>query len=104
MVAAHAHWGIRGGIVIVNIYMDVELGLAGGHLGMLWRAVEYVGQLNELGYEWAIVGGFNMGIEELNYNGWVEMIGGHATRSDEPTCIKANPSTHIDLIVSIVAL
>ena len=29
MIAGHVHWGTKGGIVVVNVYMDVEQGLEG---------------------------------------------------------------------------
>ena len=102
MIAAHAHWGIRGGFIIINLYMNTELGLEGENLGILWRAVEYAATLNQLGYDWVIMGDFNMDVESLHTNSLIQSV--HGRHIASTTIFQVNGHRVASTSVSFLAV
>ena len=49
VVAGCVHWGVSGGFVAISVYLRDGEGLQGGNLSTVWRAVEFLHELNSRG-------------------------------------------------------
>ena len=99
-IAAHCHWGVKGGLVVVCVYLNTDLGFLGENLSIIWRIAEYCMMLNARGYDWVVLGDFNLTFDEVNANRWVEGVRGHHITSTTPTCIKELPGSKIDYAIA----
>ena len=99
VMAAHVHAAVPGGVVVINVYLDTELQFEGDNMAMIWRIVEYAHALNQRGFDWIIMGDFNMEMATLNANKWIESIKGVGKVAATPTCIKQIPGSIIDIMI-----
>ena len=61
MIAAHVNVGVKGGIVIVNAYLNTQYQFEDENMAMVWRIVEYLHMLNYKGFDWILMGGLQHG-------------------------------------------
>ena len=69
-VAARAHWGVPGGLVLVSVYVEVGEGPSQRNLAILHEVCSYLAVLNAHGFDWLVGGDSNMEIDE-----WVVSTG-----------------------------
>ena len=46
---------VEGGIIIISVYLNTNIGLQGGNRALIWRVVEYLTTPNRCGYDWLAV-------------------------------------------------
>ena len=96
MVAAHVHYGVAGGLVVVAVYLRVGEGMSAENLAITWKLCEYLMELNCKGYAWVVGGDFNMELSTLDAVGWLGKARGYALVPAATTCRKTLPGTRID--------
>ncbi|CAK0898306.1 unnamed protein product, partial [Prorocentrum cordatum] len=59
-VAAHLHWGVPKGIVVMGVYLYDDQGLDADNMAIISGILKYVGLLNFLGMDWIVLGDWNL--------------------------------------------
>ncbi|CAK0827554.1 unnamed protein product, partial [Prorocentrum cordatum] len=65
LVAAHVHWGARGGLVILSLYLVDSVGLDDQNKRILWTLASYLAKLEAAQMDYIARGDFKMGMEKL---------------------------------------
>ena len=79
LAAAHVHWGVGGGLVMLSVYLVDSAGCDAVNQGILLTLLRYLVQLNAAGYDWIVGGGFNMHVDSLKQEWGTEANGIWAT-------------------------
>ncbi|CAK0906075.1 unnamed protein product, partial [Prorocentrum cordatum] len=96
-VAAHVHWGVPGGLIVIGVRMVPGIRVAGANLSIPWALAKRVAAWNARGLDWIIGGDWNAdaaGASTLAT--WVGSLAGTLLQPSAPTCVTSNGVSTID--------
>ena len=99
ILAAHVHWGLRGGLVCVSAYFIVGDTNWAENLALLWEAVQYIKKVEIQGHTWMLAGDFNAEPEQVFNADMLQKMGARLLASEQPTCVQTAPGRCIDYFV-----
>ncbi|CAK0865013.1 unnamed protein product [Prorocentrum cordatum] len=65
MSAAHVHWGVRGGLVMISVHLVDSVGFSVVSQEISFTLLRHLVQLKAAGYDWVVGSDFNMALELL---------------------------------------
>ena len=95
-LAAHVHWGVPGGFILISTYLYVNEGLSDINVRILAEICEYIEVVNAMGLDWIVAGDFNLEQSELGDMEWLYGLGGALARPSVSTCRQSLPGKTID--------
>eukprot|EP00959_Pyramimonas_sp_CCMP1952_P450993 9442522-Pyramimonas_sp.AAC.1 len=79
-LAAHVHWGVPGGFILISTYLYVNEGLSDNNVRILAEICEYIEVVNAMGLDWIVAGDFNLEQAEFGDMEWLYGLGGALAR------------------------
>ena len=96
LVAGRVHYGVRGGFVLISVYMRDWEQLGPENIATLWRLVEFLHEMNSRGVDWVVCRDWNMDVHALDHACWITRVRGIALPPSTTTCRKSLPGSTID--------
>ena len=101
--AVHVHvdaW-LKGGVVVITVYLIVGIGLAQANWDILVAISDFIAGLQ---VPWLVAVDYNMSPENLQASGWTDSVGGKVVFTPSPTCHSKGKGSTIDFMVAHPAL
>ncbi|CAK0835143.1 unnamed protein product [Prorocentrum cordatum] len=99
IVAAHVHWGIRGGWVCLPAYFIVGDSGWVESFALLWKVVQYFKNVEQQGHAWMLAGDFNAELEQVLNADMLQRLGARQLASERQTCLQTAPGRCLGFFV-----
>eukprot|EP00959_Pyramimonas_sp_CCMP1952_P382746 8020298-Pyramimonas_sp.AAC.1 len=97
MLAGHAHWGVKGGIIVVVVCLRHAAGMDDDNPDAVHELRSYLRVLNARKLDWVAMGDWNMEVGELR-GPWLEEVRGIPIVPPGPTCWQAEEGSCLDYV------
>ena len=81
--------------MLLSIYLRTSVGMDSRNIAILHQLASYLALLTSRGFDWVVMGDWNMTAEELDQR-WIPAVQGVMALPTEPTCKKSLPGRVID--------